>query len=83
MTQESEMQNAMRPASHWESKVVCITGVSPWALAKKVNDAYAGRFVVGTQVFRDGEQWVALVYYKVKASERAEVPAYGFPRRIP
>ena len=68
MTQESEMQNPMRPASRWESRVVCITAVSPWALAKKVTDAYLGKFVVGTQVFRDDEMWVALVYYKMKTN---------------
>ena len=80
MSEETEMQDARRPASHWESKVVCLTAVSPWALAKKVNDVYAGKFVVGTQVFRDGEEWVALVYFKVKAS--AEATAYGIQKRV-
>jgi hypothetical protein len=61
MTDETEMQNGMQQlVPKWESKVVCLAGVSPWALAKKVNDVYSdGKWVVGTQVFRDGEQWVA------------------------
>ena len=84
MTDETEMQNGMQqPAPKWESKVVCLAGVSPWALAKKVNDVYSdGKWVVGTQVFRDGEQWVALVYYKLRTQASAERPAYARPRQF-
>ena len=81
---ETEMQSAIQqPISRWESKVVCITGVSPWALAKRVNEVYSdGKWVVGTQVFRDGEQWVALVYYKVRTQASAERAAYATPRQF-
>lgn len=35
-------------------------------LAKKLNEFYGSKFVVGTQVFRSEDGWTALVYYKVK-----------------
>jgi len=86
---ETEIQNGMQQPPKWESRVVCIAGVSPWALAKKVNDVYSdGKWVVGTQVFRDGEQWVALVYYKTKTTAarenaaHAERAAYAKPRQF-
>ena len=65
MTQEFE-QSEQRRVSHWESKVECISEVSLFSLAKKVTDFYAGKFVVGTQVFKDDKHWCALVYWKVK-----------------
>jgi hypothetical protein len=80
---ETEMQNGMQQPPKWESRVVCLAGVSPWALAKKVNDEYSdGKWVVGTQVFRDGEQWVALVYYKLRTTGGSERPAYAKPRQF-
>jgi hypothetical protein len=82
MTDETE-NGVQQPVSRWESKVVCITGVSPWALAKRVNDVYSdGKWVVGTQVFRDDKLWVALVYYKVKTLLPAEKP-YEMRQRVP
>ena len=68
MTQEFEK----RSNSHWESKVDCISAVSLFALAKKVTEFNEGKFVVGTQVFRDDRYWVALVYWKVKAVPASE-----------
>ena len=52
--------------SYWESRVECVEADSQPALAKKLNEFYAGKFVVGTQVFRSDYGWTALVYYKVK-----------------
>lgn len=51
---------------HWQSRVECITANSQPLLAKKLNEFYVGKFVVGTQVFRSDDGWTALVYYKVK-----------------
>jgi hypothetical protein len=56
--------------SYWSSRIECITAISQYALAKKINDCYVGKFVVGTQTFhprREGDQWTAFVYFKMKA----------------
>ena len=81
MTQESE-HFEQRRVSHWESRVECISAVSLFALAKKVNDFYAGKFVVGTQVFKDDKYWSALVYWKVKGDAVSEQAAYPMRQRM-
>ena len=55
------------PVSHWESRVESIAADPQSDLAKKLNEFYAGKFVVGTQVFRSDDGWSALVYYKIRA----------------
>jgi len=53
----------------WRSHIECITAPSQYALAKKLNDFYVGKFVVATQTFyprREGDQWTAFVYTKQK-----------------
>jgi len=82
MTQEFE-QIEQRRVSHWESKVECISAVSLFALAKKVTDFYAGKFVVGTQVFKDDKYWCALVYWKVKGDADGEHAVYQMRQRVP
>jgi hypothetical protein len=52
--------------SHWQSRVECISAPSQPILAKKLNEFYVDKWVVGTQVFRNDDGWNALVYYKVK-----------------
>jgi hypothetical protein len=69
-TQRVERENS--GATHfWESRIECVTAPSQWALAKKINDFYAGgKWVVGTQTFapRYGDSnWTAFIYFKIKA----------------
>lgn len=62
-------ESVTRPRIRWESQVVCVTAVSAYALAKIINDFYAGKFVVGTHTFepkRPGDPWTALIYFKVR-----------------
>ena len=61
-------QEIEKPISKfWVSRVQCLTAVSQYALVKQINECYVGKFSVGTQIFLDGQDWVAFVYYKVKA----------------
>jgi len=63
-----EHQEHERPA-HWKSRILCITAVSAYELAKRINDCYADKFVVGTQTFRptnDDKLWTAFVYFKTR-----------------
>jgi hypothetical protein len=62
-------ESVTRTRIRWESQVVCVTAVSAYALAKIINDFYAGKFVVGTHTFepkRSGDPWTALIYFKVR-----------------
>jgi hypothetical protein len=66
MTQQTE-EGEQR--IYWRSRMECITAVSQWALAKKVSEFYANKFVVGTQTFaprQNDNLWTAFVYTKVK-----------------
>ena len=60
------MEQKYESQGHWQSRVECVTAGSQPLLAKKLNEFYVGKFVVGTQVFRNDDGWTALVYYKVK-----------------
>ena len=82
MTQEFEQFDQQR-VSHWESRVECIAAVSLFALAEKVTAFYAGKFVVGTQVFKDDDDWCALVYWKVKAGAESERAVHHMRQRVP
>jgi len=66
----SEMEQQQTTRGFWQSRIECITAVSQYALAKKINEFYSqGLWVVGTQTFapRQGDNnWTAFVYYKVK-----------------
>ena len=61
-----ERQRFDSPVSHWESRVEHVVADSQPELVRKLNEFYPGKFVVGTQVFRNDFGWTALVYYKVK-----------------
>jgi hypothetical protein len=76
MEQRTQMQRSGEAygsswRARWQSRVLCLTAVTQFALAKKINDFYAeGRFIVGTQVFQtqdDEERWTGFVYYKVRS----------------
>jgi hypothetical protein len=56
---------------YWQSHMECITAISQYALAKKVSEFYAGKFVVGTQTFaprHNDNLWTAFVYTKRRES---------------
>ena len=54
---------------YWQARFQCITAISAYELAKKVNEFCSDLFVISTQAFpapKDGQMWTALIFYKVK-----------------
>jgi hypothetical protein len=60
-------------SKYYESKVYCVQDGYLFTLVKKLNEFFAGKWVVATTVFEpksEKDAWKALVYYKIPINNK-------------
>lgn len=62
----NQNENHEKNGGYWRTRCEVFDEQSAQILAEKINAFGEKRFTIGTQIFRDGGDWVCFVFYKVK-----------------